>query len=117
MYLTRSTSNTSTFYIFVYSNTPHLSISSSSPPPSISPNGIKVKAEPLSPQRDPHGMRCHPSSLSITSIDVGNNLNILNNQHLIVNQRQNVPTHLSANSGESRDVATFDAHCTISDSI
>lgn len=110
MYLTRSTSNTSTFYIFVYSNTPHLSISSSSPPPSISPNGIKVKAEPLSPQRDPHGMRCHPSSLSITSIDVGNNLNILNNQHLIVNQRQNVPTHLSANSGESRDVATFDAH-------
>ncbi|XP_058806362.1 myocyte-specific enhancer factor 2 isoform X2 [Phymastichus coffea] len=34
---------------------PHLAVSSSTPPPSTSPIPVKIKSEPISPPRDPHG--------------------------------------------------------------
>lgn len=80
-----------------YDGVPHLAISTSTPPPSTSPLAIKVKAEPLSPQREQHALHSHIAPG--ISIESGNNLNILNNQHLILNQRQNVSAHLSSSAG------------------
>ncbi|XP_015607603.1 myocyte-specific enhancer factor 2 isoform X2 [Cephus cinctus] len=37
------------------SGLPHLAVSSSTPPPSTSPLPVKIKSEPISPPRDPHG--------------------------------------------------------------
>ncbi|XP_008554517.1 myocyte-specific enhancer factor 2 isoform X3 [Microplitis mediator] len=37
------------------SSLPHLAVSSSTPPPSTSPLPVKIKSEPISPPRDPHG--------------------------------------------------------------
>lgn len=85
-----------------FSGLPHLAISSSTPPPPPSPLAIKVKAEPVSPPREQHILHPHPhisSGLSITSMDNGDNINIINSQHLVLNPRQNAPGHMSSSAG------------------
>lgn len=51
-------------------------MSSSTPPPSTSPLPVKIKSEPISPPRDPHGSNAGggpgvPSSLHHTNLTVG----------------------------------------------
>lgn len=57
------------------SGLPHLAVSSSTPPPSTSPLPVKIKSEPISPPRDPHGGNSGsnggPSNVHHTSLSVG----------------------------------------------
>lgn len=57
------------------SGLPHLAVSSSTPPPSTSPLPIKIKSEPISPPRDPHGGSnggpSNASNLHHTNLNVG----------------------------------------------
>ncbi|XP_025986288.1 myocyte-specific enhancer factor 2 isoform X4 [Solenopsis invicta] len=60
------------------SGLPHLAVSSSTPPPSTSPLPVKIKSEPISPPRDPHGGNSgsnggpsNASNLHHTSLNVG----------------------------------------------
>ncbi|XP_033210734.1 myocyte-specific enhancer factor 2 isoform X4 [Belonocnema kinseyi] len=56
---------------------PHLAVSSSTPPPPTSPLPVKIKSEPISPPRDPHGGNngpsgpSNPSNLHHTSLSIG----------------------------------------------
>ncbi|XP_046746711.1 myocyte-specific enhancer factor 2 isoform X3 [Diprion similis] len=57
------------------SGLPHLAVSSSTPPPSTSPLPVKIKSEPISPPRDPHGGGGpgggNPGSIHHSSLGVG----------------------------------------------
>ncbi|KYQ49080.1 Myocyte-specific enhancer factor 2, partial [Trachymyrmex zeteki] len=60
------------------SGLPHLAVSSSTPPPSTSPLPVKIKSEPISPPRDPHGGNSgsnggpsNASNLHHTNLNVG----------------------------------------------
>lgn len=61
------------------SGLPHLAVSSSTPPPATSPLPVKIKSEPISPPRDPHGGNSGSNSsgpstggsLHHTSLNVG----------------------------------------------
>ncbi|XP_012166408.1 myocyte-specific enhancer factor 2 isoform X4 [Bombus vosnesenskii] len=60
------------------SGLPHLAVSSSTPPPATSPLPVKIKSEPISPPRDPHGGNSgsnsgpsNTSNLHHTTLNVG----------------------------------------------
>lgn len=56
------------------SGLPHLAVSSSTPPPPSSPLTVKIKSEPISPPRDPHGSSggpSNPSNLHHTNLSIG----------------------------------------------
>ncbi|XP_043280332.1 myocyte-specific enhancer factor 2 isoform X2 [Venturia canescens] len=71
------------------SGLPHLAVSSSTPPPSTSPLPVKIKSEPISPPRDPHGGN------GITNVGPGSSSN-LHHTNLSVGQSSSsiVPSSL-----------------------